>query len=310
MTGLLTYEKWVKDSNPAGEILGAEKVITRTLQKIINRFPRREGTDGWDIPKLHGAWTMGREQLYRHGNADCWNSSHGEHMHQFFFTKLGRQTQRRFASFANQLGERRTEAFACERAVSEMTDDLMPCGAQPYEDESDYDSDTSSDDENTITVNWNYGDTNIPLGSEVTGRGKYTATSDLEDRNAVSFNVTWKDTDKNLLRCKVNAQMLYAIQSYALSKGWHHPISITGFTTIKKGTSRHIPTSLTEVMLSTGDVSGMIGASFILMTPGRRKAKLTLVCYWDFSSLTIQAFRRQNEKTKDRMITKSMTPHT
>ena len=46
LTGLLTYEKWLKDSNPAGEVLLAENVVIKTLQKVINRFPRREGTDG------------------------------------------------------------------------------------------------------------------------------------------------------------------------------------------------------------------------------------------------------------------------
>ena len=57
-----------------------------------------------------------------------------------FFTKLGRQTQRRFASFADQLGERRAEAFACERAVSEMRAKLMTYSGESDDDMTDDES--------------------------------------------------------------------------------------------------------------------------------------------------------------------------
>ena len=233
LVGLLTYEKWLKDSNPAGDVLLAEKTVIRTLQKVINRFPRREGTDGWDIPKMHGAFTMGREQLYRHGNADCWNSSHGEHMHQHFFTKLGRQTQRRFASFADQLGERRAEAFACERAVSEMGAKLMNYSSESDDDMTDDESCYSSENECSKS-SWCYSDESIPMSNSVIGRGEYIASSDLTNPNKVSFSIRWKDPDKNLIQRNVNNQMLYAVQSYALSKGWSRQITITGYTTIKK----------------------------------------------------------------------------
>ena len=88
LAGILCYEKWLKDQNPAGEILASETRIREVLTKLTRRFPRREGTDGWNLQKLHGAFKMGTQQMHRHGNADCWNSSHGERMHQFFSQNL------------------------------------------------------------------------------------------------------------------------------------------------------------------------------------------------------------------------------
>ena len=178
--------------------MSAESHIAKTLNKVIDRFPRRAGTDGWDLQKMHGAFVMGHEQLIRHGNADCWNSSYGERMHQSFFTRLGRQTQRRFSSLAAQVGDRRAEAYTTERAVNDMHHFLMPHQGDDLEDD--------VDDESSIgleTTGWNYHDDDIPLVNDAVGSGKYSATLLLNQAGKVYASVKWSDNDKQVLKKKM-----------------------------------------------------------------------------------------------------------
>ena len=178
---------------------------------------------------MHGAFVMGHEQLICHGNADCWNSSYGERMHQSFFTRLGRQTQRRFSSLAAQVGDRRAEAYTTERAVNDIHKFLMPHNSKDCEDD--------VDDENTVgleTTNWNYHDNDIPLVNDAVGSGKYNATLLLTQTGEVCASVNWSDNDKQVLKKKLGYEFIYAINAYARSKGWTKSVNISGYTSIRK----------------------------------------------------------------------------
>ena len=105
VTGLLCYEKWIKEANAVGEVMALEERIGQVLTKIKQKFPRREGTKQWNLQKNHGAFKMGTSQMCQHGNGDGWDSSYGERMHGFFLTKVGHNTQRMFENFASQLAD-------------------------------------------------------------------------------------------------------------------------------------------------------------------------------------------------------------
>ena len=85
--------------------MASAKRIGEVLTKLKLRFPRREGTNQWNLQQMHGAFKMGTLQIYCHGNGDGWGSLHGEKMHQFVFTRLGHNTQRRYKNFATKLAD-------------------------------------------------------------------------------------------------------------------------------------------------------------------------------------------------------------
>ena len=125
LTDVLCYEKWLKDDNAVGEVIASHVRIKNALMKVKKHFPRREGTQNWDLPKMLGAYKMGVVQMCKHGNASGWDSSYGERMHKYFFTSLGKNTQRRHALFATQLAHRRFESFTIDKAVHHTEDSLM-----------------------------------------------------------------------------------------------------------------------------------------------------------------------------------------
>lgn len=158
--------------------------------------------------------------------------------HAPFFHSTWKKTQQHFESFAEQLGNRRAEAFACKRAVNEMQPYLMhDCVNADNEDD-----DSESEDEGNVPCDtetkWNYHDDKIPLCQSATGRGEYRAKSMLDNQETISFDITWKDSDKNAIKKKTNMQMLYVIQLYAISKRWDQDLNITGFASIKKTCGR------------------------------------------------------------------------
>ena len=89
-----------------GEVLAAAKRAGKVLTMTTKRFPRCSSTLQWDLQKTHGAFKMGTTQQIRHGNGQGWDSEHGERMHQWFFTRMGRQTQRRTCNFAILVAQR------------------------------------------------------------------------------------------------------------------------------------------------------------------------------------------------------------
>ena len=63
--------------------------VGQVLTKLKWKIPRREGTKQWNLQTMNGAFKICTSQMCRHGNGDGWNSSHGERMNQYFFTRLG-----------------------------------------------------------------------------------------------------------------------------------------------------------------------------------------------------------------------------
>ena len=53
--GILLYMMWIHNSNAAGEVMKCGPRAAEVLNDFQTYHPRREGTDGWNIPKMCGA---------------------------------------------------------------------------------------------------------------------------------------------------------------------------------------------------------------------------------------------------------------
>ena len=227
-TDLICYEKWVKEENSAGEVIASSTYTANVLTRIKNRFPRRQGTHQWDLQKMHGAFKMGYIQIPKHGNGSCWDSSHGERMHQIFFTRLGYNTQRRFELFATELAERRYEDMTLQTATNHMRDKLMGPGNHDDDDDEKYEEGTSAEGK------WNYHDEKIPRSNSFSGMGEYSIQSNGCENGDLDFCLKWKDRDAHVIRKKVHDQLLFGLNLYAKSQRWSSNFQVTGYTSIKK----------------------------------------------------------------------------
>ena len=216
------------------------------LTKVKQRFPRRDGTDQWNLQKMHGAFKMSVSQICRHGSGDGWDSQYGERMHQHFFTTLGRNTQRRHDQFAPQLADRRFESITIETASNAVSDQLISWGKSDDDDDDEvdnlYEEGFESQRDNVGSPAWNYHDANIPLSTTFLGSGRYAAsasaplneTGDNSDNHIRDYDVTWKDRNRQALDTKVDRQLLYALSAHAKTYNWLDPFSVIGFTSISK----------------------------------------------------------------------------
>ena len=232
LTDILCYEKWLKEENAVGEIIASGDRISKALTKVKRRFPRREGTQGYDLQKMLGAYKMGTIQMCKHGNASGWDSSYGERMHKFFFTSLGHNTQRRHALFATQLANRRWENFTIDTAVNHSNGHLMDM--EDSDNESCDDGGEKDGHELTQEYEWNYHDSNIPRYPDYKGRGKYTVTRYVSDGTEGEFHLKWTDRDAHDSKKKVCDELLFGLNGYAEANAWSDEFTFVGYTSIKK----------------------------------------------------------------------------
>jgi hypothetical protein len=71
-------------------------------------------------------------QQLRHGNRQGPDSSHTERMHQYCFTRIGVQTQRRSPTFAKQVANRPYEITTIDACVDKIETQLIPMEKERY----------------------------------------------------------------------------------------------------------------------------------------------------------------------------------
>ena len=169
---------------------------------------------------------MGDTQIPKHGNGAGCDSSHGERMHQTFFTRLGYNTQRRIDSFATQLANRRWEDVALQTATNHLKHRLMDLGK--------VEEDVSYNEENNNATGWDYHDEDIPRLGDFTGSGHYVATWHGHRCNELDFEIKWTNTDAQLIGKKLHDQLLYALVLHAKAQKWKQTFKVSGYTSIKK----------------------------------------------------------------------------
>ncbi len=79
----LSMEEWFHDCNRKEEVLNSRDMIAKVLRMVQDLFPREEGTNGWNIPKMH-AMTKFMSYMLRYGSAMNFFGGPGEAAHKFF----------------------------------------------------------------------------------------------------------------------------------------------------------------------------------------------------------------------------------
>ena len=247
---ILCYSKWIQDYNPAGEVLACRKRVGEVLQGVQQRYPRREGTEGWNIPKMRGAYLMGVDQIHRLGFGDGYDTQHGEKMHRDYITLAAKNTQRRPSVFVKQLALRRYENFTMESAISSVSDQLMqlPKPRQHKENDGAASTDLSTQtSSNSREVVWNYYDSNIPRNNDcVSHCGQYKVrVSEIDTKiqrgnSKRTYSIEWTNRDRNIIQTKLDDKLFFPISAHANHEGrWLKEFSFTGWTEITKKDITH-----------------------------------------------------------------------
>ena len=112
----LAMEEWFHDCNQKEEVNNSREMIAKVLSMLQNFFPREEGTNGWNIPKMH-AMTKFMVYMKRYGSAMNFFGGPGEAAHKFFVKSPGLKTQRRAKEFAGQTAEQYYHVMVTQYAL-------------------------------------------------------------------------------------------------------------------------------------------------------------------------------------------------
>lgn len=97
----LALEEWFHAHNRKDEVRKAPRKIGRVMKMLKDLFPRGEGTNGYNIPKMHGMMKM-QPYILLYGSAENFHGGTGESAHKGFVKAPGLKTQRRVSEFAVQ----------------------------------------------------------------------------------------------------------------------------------------------------------------------------------------------------------------
>ena len=100
----LAMGEWFHDSRPKTEVQNARKAIGAVIQSLIDFFPRKPNSHGYNIPKLHGL-TKVQYYMCLFGSAINFYSGPEEASDKSFVKAPGTKTQRRVGEFATQTAE-------------------------------------------------------------------------------------------------------------------------------------------------------------------------------------------------------------
>jgi hypothetical protein len=112
----LSMEEWFHDCNRKEEVHNSRNMIAKVLSMVQDLFPREEGTNGWNIPKMH-AMTKFMVYMIRYGSAMNFFGGPGEAAHKFFVKAPGLKTQRRAKEFARQTAEQYYHVMVSQYAL-------------------------------------------------------------------------------------------------------------------------------------------------------------------------------------------------
>ena len=240
---LLCLEKWIMEEKPVGEVMSANKRVAEVLSLNKKRFPRRENSQQWNLKKMHGTFKMATSQQLRHGCGQGWDSAHTERMHQHFFTRIGRLTQRRLASFAKQVACRHHENMILDECINDFEHKMIPLGPERYsgamEDKFmffDKSTEVREDMMSTITTvpSLDYHQESLPKVPEWTGSGKYSMSFNVVEFDVNDFWPRWDHHDGNAANKPLHPELLYALLLHAKAKNWSGATEMEGYTSVKK----------------------------------------------------------------------------
>ena len=120
-------EEWFHAHNKKEEVISAHRKIGHVLNTLQELFPHGNGTNGYNIPKMHGMTNM---QLYMllYGCAENFHGGIGESAHKGFVKAPGLKTQHRISEFAVQTAKQyhhvmiTRHAYTCMSLVHTLVD--------------------------------------------------------------------------------------------------------------------------------------------------------------------------------------------
>ena len=119
----LSMEEWFHDSNDKHEVRCARDEISKVLLSLQKFFPRKDNTNGYNLPKMHGMTKM-QEYITMFGSGMNFFGGPGESAHKQFIKIPGQRTQRRVSEFAQQTAiqyhNMLVSNYAAEECIFEM----------------------------------------------------------------------------------------------------------------------------------------------------------------------------------------------
>ncbi len=94
----LSMEEWFHGANYKKEVRCAQEEIAKVLRSLQQLFPRKNNTNGYNLPKMHGMTKM-QEYMKLFGSGINFYCGPGESAHKQFIKIAGRRTQRRVSQF-------------------------------------------------------------------------------------------------------------------------------------------------------------------------------------------------------------------
>jgi len=183
-------EEWFHDANVKEEVRCARDEISKVLLSLQKFFPRKDNTNGYNLPKMHGMTKM-QEYITLFGSGINFFGGPGESAHKQFIKIPGQRTQRRVGEFAQQTAiqyhNMLVSSYAAEECIFEMS------SRKQYGEE---------DDQSTSQP----GDVSISL----TGRYEFVVTEEVLQNMArqKTVRVKWKfDDNKNVTGSYRNYQL-------------------------------------------------------------------------------------------------------
>ena len=119
----LSMEEWFHDANDKEEVRCAHDEISKVLLSLQKFFPRKDNTNGYNLPKMHGMTKM-QEYMTLFGSGINFYGGPGESAHKQFIKIPGQRTQRRVSEFAQQTAiqyhNMLVSSYAAEECLFEM----------------------------------------------------------------------------------------------------------------------------------------------------------------------------------------------
>ena len=97
----LSMEEWFHEANDKNEVKCAREEIANVLRLLQKFFPRKDNTNGYKLPKMHGMTKM-QEYITLFGSGINFYGGPGESAHKQFVKIPGQRTQRRVSEFGQQ----------------------------------------------------------------------------------------------------------------------------------------------------------------------------------------------------------------
>lgn len=224
LIGVLCYQCWLLKSNPSSQVISASNKVNEVMNSLKNALTRPPKTDGWELPKFHGAVLM-LSSIVEDGPGEGTTTMHGENMHKTVSKGHAKRTQRRAGTLAAQISDRHHEHITLQVAARNMSKSLLIHKG----------NDTSN--VGPRLDNRSYWRSDFRVDNSCIVEGMYVvnipSVSDSKSNTGVT-KIAWSSSKKHKSGTSCFNSLLYALSSYARVNNWNESFRVTGFTSLKK----------------------------------------------------------------------------